>query len=110
MATLSQTESLPASAVALGFNTPAGTATGTGARQTSEASAGSTASMTTGAANTGDSGASSTKTSSTHESASKTGSAASETKTGGAAMVAELPGNVFVAIGAVIVGGLGLVI
>lgn len=63
--------------------------------------------MTTGAANTGNSGASSTKTLSTHESASKTDSAASETKTVGAAKVTELPGNVFVAIGAAIAGGLG---
>lgn len=101
MATLSQTETLPASAVALGFNTPTGT--GTNSKQTSEASVGSAATMTTGAATTADSGASSTKSSTTNESASKTGSAASETKTGGAAKVAEL-GNVFVLVGAAIMG------
>ncbi|KAJ5464455.1 uncharacterized protein N7458_000141 [Penicillium daleae] len=107
VATLSQTETLPASAVALGFNTPTGT--GTNSKQTSEASVGSAATMTTGAATTADSGASSTKSSTTNESASKTGSAASETKTGGAARVAEL-GNVFVLVGAAIMGGISLVI
>ncbi|KAJ5675981.1 hypothetical protein N7462_008878 [Penicillium macrosclerotiorum] len=104
VATFSQTETLPASAVALGFNAPTGT--GTNSKQTSEASAGSAATMTSGAATTADSGASSTKSSTTNESASKTGSAASETKTGGAAKVAEL---VFVAVGAAIVGGIALV-
>ncbi|OKP07356.1 hypothetical protein PENSUB_5945 [Penicillium subrubescens] len=105
--TLSQTETLPAWAVALGFNAPTGTSTSS--KQTTEAVAGSAATVTTGAATTVESGASSTKSSTTSGSSSKTGSAASETKAGGAAKLAEL-GNVFVAVGAAIMGGLALVI
>ncbi|KAJ5261211.1 hypothetical protein N7478_011806 [Penicillium angulare] len=107
VATLSQTETLPASAVALGFNTP--TSTGTNTKQASEASTGSAATMTSGAASTTDSSASSTKSSTTNESASKTGSAASVTKSGVASKEAEL-GNMFVAVGAAIMGGLALLI
>jgi hypothetical protein len=106
VATLLQTETMPAWAVALGFNAPTGT--GTSSKQTTEAIAGSAATVTTGVATTAESGASSTKSSTTSESGSKTGSAASETKSGGAAKLTEL-GNAFVTVGAAIMSGLALV-
>ncbi|KAJ5637835.1 hypothetical protein N7490_007714 [Penicillium lividum] len=107
VATFSDSMTLPAYAVALGFNTVGGTETA-GATPT-EASAGNTASVTTGAATatataTTTAGTlSSTEAAATTESATKTGSAASETKTGGAAETAGL-GNAHLVAGAVALG------
>ncbi|KAJ5625777.1 hypothetical protein N7510_002086 [Penicillium lagena] len=90
VATFSNTATLPASAIALGFNTPAATNTAGGTKHTSEASAGNAATATT-------------------ESATPTDSGASETKTGGAAEIAGL-GTARFAAGAAVLGGLGLII
>ncbi|KAJ5818540.1 hypothetical protein N7474_004131 [Penicillium riverlandense] len=90
VATFSNTATLPAYAVALGFNTPAATGTAGGTQHTSEASAGNAATATT-------------------KSANATDSAASATKTGGAAEMAGLRSARFAA-GAAVLGGLGLII
>jgi hypothetical protein len=99
---------LPASAVALGFNTVGATNTAGGTIHTTEAHTGHTPSATTGPATATGGAVSSTGVPAAAESTTTTGSAASETKTGGAAETAGLGNARFVAGAAVL--GLGLMV